>query len=1097
MTFIFELYSSIGYFDLPQGVGGWVSLGLMILLNIFLFIRWRKFQQPWNRRKVILFTLYLILVPLTSLFIGLRLPVGNALSLPGTPVLPQGSAMMFLAAMPWALAAGTLGPTSAGILAFLSGSLLAYYDSHNPFIPLIYMLLAMLLAVFVRQQFRTLTYRILRQPSVASLSVILLYPLLYLLAAMLVASGEFGVRFDYASSVLLGASIAYGIQLLWGGLFSEVFAFILPDWWYGEKSPKTSPAESSLQARILYSLAPMTIIFLLVLIFGFSASLIDTNRKQMAGQMRSIAESATNAIPFGLETGQNLIVQLAQDERILQVDDQDQLTELLIEYLNKVPFFNQLIYLDRSENLLSGYPVADLNFLYLTGTEEQAIDLALRGVSFQSYSLPPETGQSSARLVFVVAVESDTGIEGVVLGRTRLEQNPFFIPVLNQLDSLSDIGATGVLVDDEGMVLYHPNASFIGSIYADEFDLETALYQPDHTSLEGTREIFYQKPVPGRSWVAITTLPIAVIQQNALKTSLPLLVMLLALLALLFAGVRYLLNRTTRSITALAEEAARIAAGDLDHSLKTERVDEIGQLSNALDEMRLRLSSRMEEVSRLLSVSEGVASSLEMEVAVQPVLKGALSTGASAARLVLTEAALPEYDDDARTQFGLGNSAELYKKMDRQVLALTMQQPEVLLTNPARARLENGSRPLPASLLAVALTHENVQYGALWIAFDKAHTFTEEERRFLSTVAGQAALAAANARLYVSAELGRQRMEAILTSTPEPVLVTDHQDHLMLVNPAAQELLGKTKEELEGQLVKEITKDPQLIELLTTSLPEDEPATKEITFPDKRTFFGAVSPVLVDGEKMGQVCLLRDITHFKELDALKSDFVDTVKHDLRSPLIDMRNYANILDMVGDLNEQQTLYVSRIVERIENVSHLVNTLLDLGRIEAGVGLQLELLPMTDVVQRVGEALQVDAMQKHLDYQINLPDQTFPLVEADSELIVRALQNLVDNAIKFTEPEGQVQVTLRRASDEHVEIEVKDNGIGISPIDLPRVFERFYRSTARKAREASGTGLGLAIVRSIAERHHGSVTAESQLGKGSTFTLRLPIRQPEAS
>ncbi|HKJ26354.1 MAG TPA: ATP-binding protein, partial [Anaerolineales bacterium] len=674
---------------------------------------------------------------------------------------------------------------------------------------------------------------------------------------------------------------------------------------------------------------------------------------------------------------------------------------------------------------------------------------------------------------------------------------PFFIPILQNLDTLGDLGGASMIIDDLGMVLYHQDPALVGSFYEGEIDLRNPISDPQHTAPDGTREILYQEPVPGQPWVVITSVPLAVVQSYALQTSLPLFGLLLLLLVVMFVGMRLMLKVVTGSIGNLAVEAQRISSGDLDHSLESERVDEVGLLANSLDEMRLNLRARIEENVRLLSVSSGVASALEMEMAVNPILKGALSIGASSARLVLAETALPDYEQDTRTEFGLGDFAEFYKNLDKQILNLTMQQPEVILTNPSRARLNNPGNPLPESILAVALFHENVHYGALWVGFDKPHDFTEDERRFMKAVAGQAALAASNARLYLSELLGRQRMEAILESTPEPVLVTDYQDHLFLVNRAAQILLGNEKGELEGKPVEDAVQQSALRTLLVSK--EVDEAGKppvEITFPDGRVFFGTASPVQVDDQKMGRIVILRDITHYKELDALKSDFVDTVNHDLRSPLTTMRGYATMLDMVGDLNEQQTRYVQKIVEGVENMSRLVNTLLDLGRIEAGVGLQLERLPVNDVIRQVAEAMRMKADQRKINYHLHIPDSTIPLVEADQALIERAVQNLIDNAIKYSDPDGDVHITLKLAENEQIAIEVEDNGIGVSPVDLPRLFERFYRANSRKSLEERGSGLGLAIVKSIAERHNGSVSVESQLGKGSKFTFKIPINQPKA-
>jgi signal transduction histidine kinase len=237
---------------------------------------------------------------------------------------------------------------------------------------------------------------------------------------------------------------------------------------------------------------------------------------------------------------------------------------------------------------------------------------------------------------------------------------------------------------------------------------------------------------------------------------------------------------------------------------------------------------------------------------------------------------------------------------------------------------------------------------------------------------------------------------------------------------------------------------------------------------------------------------LRDVTHFKELDALKSEFVATVSHDLRSPLTLIRGYATMLDMVGELNDQQINYVRKIIGGVENISHLVNNLLDLGRIEAGVDLQLELVPVYDVVEQVTSSLQLQATQKRIQLKTEFPQETIPLLEADQALLQQALYNLVENGVKYTEPGGKVQLRIDSRQD-YMAFVISDTGIGISPMDQPRLFEMFYRGAHQASRGQSGTGLGLAIVKSIVERHGGKVWVESKLGKGSTFFMIIPLRQ----
>jgi len=238
------------------------------------------------------------------------------------------------------------------------------------------------------------------------------------------------------------------------------------------------------------------------------------------------------------------------------------------------------------------------------------------------------------------------------------------------------------------------------------------------------------------------------------------------------------------------------------------------------------------------------------------------------------------------------------------------------------------------------------------------------------------------------------------------------------------------------------------------------------------------------------------VTHFKELDALKSEFVATVSHDLRSPLTLIRGYATMLEMVGDLNDQQQGYVKKIISGVESMSRLVNNLLDLGRIDLGVGLEVEQVTVLDIIERVTGSLQLQAAQKNIVLSVELSKDMPNAVEADQALLHQAVYNLVENAIKYT-PEGGRVVIHTPSQPGFLTFAIEDSGFGIAADDLPRLFEKFYRGRQREARSQPGSGLGLAIVHSIATNHGGRVWVDSQVGKGSVFHLQIPLSQPKES
>ena len=379
----------------------------------------------------------------------------------------------------------------------------------------------------------------------------------------------------------------------------------------------------------------------------------------------------------------------------------------------------------------------------------------------------------------------------------------------------------------------------------------------------------------------------------------------------------------------------------------------------------------------------------------------------------------------------------------------------------------------------------------MWASYEQTRNFSDADIRFVTTLAGEAALAVANAHLFLNVEVARRQLEAIINSTPDPVLVTDQRNRLLFANRAAGQSFDIDVNKAIGQSIEKVIDQKPLVDLFLAS---EEKQSAEVLLPDQRTYLATASSVMAEGRPMGRVCILRDVTSFKEIDIMKSEFVATVSHDLRSPLTLMRGYATMLDMVGDLNEQQHGYIKKIISGVENMSRLVNNLLDLGRIEVGVGLQVESFSVLDILERATSLLQLQASAKNIVLNLEIPKNLPPTIEADQALLHQAIYNLIENAIKYTPENGSVTVRVKTMPNDLI-FEVEDTGIGITPDDLPRLFEKFYRGKQREARAQHGTGLGLAIVRSIAERHGGRVWVESRLGESSQFFLQIPLTQPK--
>jgi signal transduction histidine kinase len=392
---------------------------------------------------------------------------------------------------------------------------------------------------------------------------------------------------------------------------------------------------------------------------------------------------------------------------------------------------------------------------------------------------------------------------------------------------------------------------------------------------------------------------------------------------------------------------------------------------------------------------------------------------------------------------------------------------------------ENGAR----SVLALPLRRGGQVHGLILLAHSKPNHFCESHLSALSLVADQVATALENARLFGRVRGERATLEAILTGTDDVIIVTDPEDRILLLNPAACKAFLDCETPQRGSPLAQVVKNEVLLGLWD-DVTGQEPCSDQVPLPDGRTLYASLTLI----PNVGKVAVMQDISRLKELDQIKSEFVSTVSHDLRSPLQAIQTSAELLPRMGELTREQNREVIHIQAIVRRMSRLVQDLLDIGRIEAGIGMEAEACAIDEIIASAAGSCKGLAREKGLDFEIDLP-RTLPLVEGNSLRLDQVVSNLVNNAIKFT-PEGSVTVRAE-ATDGYVLMEVIDTGIGIPPEAQDMLFQKFYRVKSPETHGIRGTGLGLAIVKSIVESYGGQIELESFPRLGSTFRVAFPI------
>lgn len=334
----------------------------------------------------------------------------------------------------------------------------------------------------------------------------------------------------------------------------------------------------------------------------------------------------------------------------------------------------------------------------------------------------------------------------------------------------------------------------------------------------------------------------------------------------------------------------------------------------------------------------------------------------------------------------------------------------------------------------------------------------------------------------------RNTLSAVLATMADGVIVTEPGGRVLLLNPAARELLDIQPEKTEGARLIELVSDHEIHRLVAQCQGEQTRQQGEVAMLQPRRHLSAIATPLEESSARGVLLTLHDLTRIRQVETSQKEFVSNVSHELRNPMASIKAIVETLES-GALAEPEVAadFLGRMRRDVDRINNLVNDLLELSRMESGqFVIAPEPGPLLPLALAVKGQFQETAAAKGVDLTVSAPED-LPLLMADGDNLSQVLVNLVENALKFTPPQGQVSITARALPD-WVEVQVKDSGVGVAAQHLPHLFERFYK--VDRSRRDGGTGLGLAIVKQSVEAHGGRITVDSREGEGCTFTFTIP-------
>ncbi|MEK4251974.1 two-component system histidine kinase PnpS [Paenibacillus sp. FSL W7-1287] len=338
-------------------------------------------------------------------------------------------------------------------------------------------------------------------------------------------------------------------------------------------------------------------------------------------------------------------------------------------------------------------------------------------------------------------------------------------------------------------------------------------------------------------------------------------------------------------------------------------------------------------------------------------------------------------------------------------------------------------------------------------------------------------------------------LQSVLSNMINGIVMMDASGSILIMNERAEQILGISAAKLIGRHYREMKQQFELSQLIIEGFETKSHIHEEITFyyPEERLLELNIVPIYQgsSSDLGGVLLVLQDVSAIRRLERMRSEFVANVSHELKTPIAAVKGFAETL-LGGAVKDEETTkaFLGIIYDESERLNRLIGDILELSKIESRrAPLILSPVDIKQFMTNTIAILEVSADQKQIEVNLTSPEELY--MEGDEDRLRQIFVNLLSNAISYTPEGGKIFVNISLTEQEKVQITIKDTGIGIPEKDLPRIFERFYRVDKARSRGSGGTGLGLSIVKHLVEMHKGTITVESAVGEGTTFTLELPL------
>ena len=1120
-----------GFIELPTSIFGWLLL--LAYIAVAVGLGWFQRERFWpllGQRWVWIVTLCFA----AFLASGIQIRLGNGLLLPQIARTETPNLAIHPFGLWFPLVAGALfGPLPALLVGLFEGAGRALWSSHQLLDPPLIGITAWIAAMLMQQRYRERLFRLLRLPPVAALLTVVLFTVP---ARMLNTFAYVPTDSTLISALDLALFTGRGqlIVAIIEGLSASLIAWLAITLWrerFGQppgwpaaapsagEEAVLSPFSQKFAIQLMGQFLLYSVILLLLVTVTVSTIAYNSARNLLQSEMIQDGLEVNRSIAEFQNVRVSILSEGAKDPRLLgsEAEQNDHLADIF----RTGTFFRRVLLVERSPDgtviVRAAYPPFSASDLSTNEENAEASDRLLHPV--EEMALLETAGEQIATISKAGNIEAE---EAVIAVAAPVPADPSLylvgrIPTMSlnrlirDLDATSDAGLAYIVDESNRIIAHSENENLLteepipveqttlttgpqsGPSAAETgFSQDRGVLYRQLDSLNNTRELEYRLRGESHPWTTVIEVPVEVILRRAVETAGPAVLIILpaTILFAIFLAWRgsQLHNRLDHLLTA----AQTIAGGNYDTPIEvTQHADDLGQLGVAFANMQGAMRQRLREGELLLQASQRASDSLNnLDEGASSILQSLLrGTGAAGGRMVVTSRGhVPNY--------GEGPAADKMEPFDRQLLPRIQEAGELILPDPATIR-EQLQLPSDAELPFQAIVGYALRgardYGALWLAYRQPKRFAVTELNLIRSMSQQASVMVQNDFLFSNAERGRRQLDTVIANTPDPVIVTDPFNRISYFNPAAITQLELDPRGTQWRPILDIFKQPELEAVFSPD--QRETVSIELPMENGKIFVANISPILRGENRrrrtLGRVAIFRDITELKELDELKSDFVRLASHELRNPITVAKTALAMMPLVGQLNESQTDKYDILQARLDEMENLVNDLLDLGRLEAGLELELFSTQLKDVVRevvyRLTELAETNGVELHYD-----PPKSIPLLQIDTSLVRQAISNLVANAIKYAPNSGPITITIEHDQKrDEVVVCVKDLGPGI-PLDKQKhIWDKFYRAKQKGQETIRGNGLGLSIVKTVMDRHAGRAWLDSIPGAGCRFYVAFPI------